>query len=687
MPRSCVGSVRWFTGSRRRWWPALTLIATAAFAGPRDPSFTQTDLIVATEGGSKIFVEATLPGGLKGFFVVDTGAEFSVVSNDIAEQLHLTTRPSPFPVAGLSGTVDVRVARLDSVAVGDFEVTDLKVGVGVPGVPTSIRFMPVAGILGNDVWSQFAVEIDYRGSTLTLHKPGTYRSPAGAAPMWFDGAFVTTPVQITTHGYTTQVVLAVDTGHTDLMFLGSSGNVFKQGFTEGVEPVYGIRATSRLPAWSYLQTTRRIEVDRLKMGGFVISDPPQARWLNPRQAVPADVSSTGFVGHAVLEGHRVLFNFADRTFSMRRARGGQRVVLGQRELLDADIAEHGDAPERGLYRGRLALGLEDLAEGRRWLRAFVNAPHGPPSEREPAVRHPERLEAQGYLAHIHRMEGEFTAAGEVLAEFSADDLVQWGELVAQVNALVLEGKIPKAEQLATQAVEVREDAPAAWIALSDALLAAEKPEEAADALRHASTLDPNPSSHLLRRSRVALALGDHFGALALLRELVDLYPGEGKYLWFYASMMRSTDTETFRADMASAIHRLHPKDHPLDFLVAAQRALGEDATALGLMHQGVEEDCKPLPTPELRDNCVAWYYTLAGHDLDQALDRITRALDTAGQRSDFLDTKAMVHYARREFDLAERSSVVAARMNPDDPYLLWQADRHRLFAQSPTESP
>ena len=94
-----------------------------------------------------------------------------------------------------------------------------------------------------------------------------------------------------------------------------------------------------------------------------------------------------------------------------------------------------------------------------------------------------------------------------------------------------------------------------------------------------------------------------------------------------------------------------------------------------LYHHGLEEHCASMPSGPTADNCLAWYDALAGRHLDAALERITRSLESEGERSDFLDTAAMVHLARGEVDEALVMARRAARMSPDDVYMLWQAER------------
>ncbi len=196
----------------------------------------------------------------------------------------------------------------------------------------------------------------------------------------------------------------------------------------------------------------------------------------------------------------------------------------------------------------------------------------------------------------------------------------------------------------------------------------------------AARLDGNPDAHLVRRARASIAAGDTYAALTHLRALLEIDPSDGSHLWFYAQLAADEHADTFLADMASAIERLHPSDRPLDFMVGSLAAVGDERAALTTMRQGIRRDCSRVPPGPQVDNCVAWYQVLAGHALDDALIRIQRALDTTGDRPDFLDTKAMVHLARGELTQARDAARAAARVLPQDPYVLWQAQRIAAIA-------
>ena len=632
----------------------------------------------------RIYVQAILPDGEPALFLVDTGAAISAISEDTAERLGLDVLREYSWLEGLSGRTPFHRAVVPSMKLGEATLTDVEVAVGVNGVPTSAGWMPLDGILGNNVWSQFVVEIDYPADTLVLHRPGTFKMPRKAAPMYFDGSRVLTGITIVTETdppRSGEMIIQLDTGASELLLSGSNALPFEGGaavWSEGVEPVFGIGAADIMPTSTFFRRTRRFPVDQVGLGGRTVDVDFDARWLNYEQGPfvgPSDLP--GLAGHELMEDYVAIFDYRGGEFALKKSRRKARAVDGHLVLLEQDMARYGDDPTRYLFRAKMKAALEEYEEADALLERFL-------------AQHPDADdagEARVLLAAVRRHEGDLDGAWKALGPMTPADMVDQGEIVATVNGLLLEGRAEDALTLAESAIEEYgpeaqgddwEPAAEAYAhaARADALLSLRRYDEANDSLLEAAKLLENPDAQLLRRARVALASGDRYGAMADMRRLLQLYPSNGQYLWFYATLIRDeADEATFRLDMADAMARLHKRDRPLDYMVHAHHLLGEQDRAVELMREGLERDCDEIEEEPSRDNCYAWYYAMAGVHLDDALKRIDGALAAEGDRSDFLDTRAMVHLARGEYVDAQRYSLAAARMAPDEIYMLWQAER------------
>jgi hypothetical protein len=122
-------------------------------------------------------------------FVIDTGAQGSVVTAGLARKLRLPRIGPPELIGGAGCTARARVARIDSWNVGGLTlqpqyVTDLRIPLfGGRGQPD--------GLLGSDVWSRFgAMRLDFARGTVSVpgpERPGPARkitiSRPSAAPV------------------------------------------------------------------------------------------------------------------------------------------------------------------------------------------------------------------------------------------------------------------------------------------------------------------------------------------------------------------------------------------------------------------------------------------------------------------------------------------------------------------------
>jgi len=662
--------------------PAVAGLPAHELPAPTGPDHQVVDLIKPSEGFPRIYVEATLPDGEPGLFLVDTGADISVLAESTAERLGLRIDRSWGMLSGLSGSTPMHRAVIDELVLGDVTVEEVEVAVGVPGVSDEVGFLPLDGLLGNNVWGRFALELDYPAAQMVLHAPGTLDVPdRKVAPLQFDGRHVFTRAVVTTEdrpATSAQMVVQVDTGASGLTLCSATGLPFAEHTTEGLETLRGIGASETLPPFRFLETTRRVELAHVELGGRKVSpEGASARWVDfdDLRRPTCRAGMRALLGQEYLEDYQVVFDYPGGRFALLRSRGKERTVNGHQVLLDRDRAEHGDDPSRGLVRAKYLLGIEEDDAAIERLQTFVDEDQAP----SPAAA----AEARVLLAQLHRFQGDLDAAWQVIGDLTAGELVDQEQIVASVNGLLFEDRPDDALALARRAVDQRPGEGDAWVALADAQLAHDEHELAREALLEAARLEQYPDAHLLRRARVALASGDRYGSMAHIRRLLQLYPFGGHLLWFYALLLDGeADRDTFRADLDEAMGRLHPHNKPFDFLVAAHRILGDDQEMERYYELGQEAHCEPMPTGPSSDNCRAWYDALAGWHLDAALERIERSLEAEGDRSDFLDTAAMVHLARGDVGEALAAARQAARMSPDDVYMLWQAERIADIAAS-----
>ena len=660
---------------------AIAIMATLTgcihrpLAVPTPTDTAQLDLFRSHPNAAKIYIQAFMSDGRPALFMVDTGAGVTAISNELAERLGVEATPTSGTLQGLSGEVPFVSGRLSTLSLGGVEFTDVEVAVGVAGIPSHAGWMKIDGILGNNVWGELVVVIDYPEDRLTVGRVGTIPLPESAVPMTFTGnhLIVDATLNVANESDSEQypIEIELDTGARQIILSGSTGNGMERFATTGDEPIYGIGASEAVPASAFYRTTRRVPVESVEVAGITVEQPGFATWVNYEphgRFGPTDMR--GLLGHNIVSQHTLFIDYPNEQFALVASAGEGRQLNGHQLLLDQELDVHGSPSDRGLYRAQLLLGAGDSAGALDSLNDYLRRHDSP--------------EATALKSRLLRFNGEIDAAATEISRLTPLSLVEHGEIVGAINLHVLNDSIDSAVALADTAISVAPDSPFSYIAASDAAYHVGNYNESREYLLLASQLAQNPDSELMRRSRLAMVEGDQLGSASYLRRRLSLYPSDGFALWAYSISIGDSQIDTFRLDMSQALSRLHPGMLPLDFMSAVYREIGEFELSNAAMLEGVTRDCEDITIEPERRNCTAWYASMGEGDLDEALREVDLALAEDPHRSDFLDTKAVVHLRRGEFEQAYQASRSAALLAPDSIYNLWQLSRiEQLCEQQP----
>ncbi|MBC8454634.1 MAG: retropepsin-like domain-containing protein, partial [Deltaproteobacteria bacterium] len=240
--------------------------------------------------GDKVFIEGRLSDGKRRLFLVDTGSALTVLSREAALALDLTLEPQPGQLVGLEGRTSWTASTLPSLRLGPFSVHDLRVAVGVLGVPTHVGIVPIGGIIGNDVLGRFETIIDYPANQMELGRPGTSPVPENAVALFFNGEHGLVQSTLTARdasGFTVEqpALLEIDTGARSILLMGGTTTNLGQVSSEGTEPLTGIGAPVGQTLASLNRPTRRVPIVQYKVGGKTIELPTTATWIDWNQPV------------------------------------------------------------------------------------------------------------------------------------------------------------------------------------------------------------------------------------------------------------------------------------------------------------------------------------------------------------------------------------------------------------------
>ena len=207
----------------------LAALLLASCLPARVTTGSSTSISIPIEVSNNLPLARISVNGLEpAWFIVDTGAEASVIDTEWAEKLGLGTGEE-VEVSAAGGTVDAYVVpgatlTLDGATPGGAELRDVTlVAVPLAGLAASLG-RPLGGVLGSELFAQYVVEFDYAEGALRLHKPETYRyEGAGEVlPLLIedDTPFVRTIIE-RADGQLTEAELLLDTGNSGVLALNT----------------------------------------------------------------------------------------------------------------------------------------------------------------------------------------------------------------------------------------------------------------------------------------------------------------------------------------------------------------------------------------------------------------------------------------------------------------------------------
>jgi len=272
----------------------------------------------ATIRHHQMWVEATVNGLGPYAFVVDTGAEVSILDEPVAEALGLRTG-GRFQVGGAgeglmnaTEAFDVRVGFGGFVSRGvDLQVMNLRLLQS--GVDEEDRF---EGVIGLDVLRGYVLDMDYPARRLRLHLERPALEPRAEWAKVWNGSYLRVDASIQVKGLDPLAGrFAIDTG-------AAFGVIVSRPFAArtGLEIQarrYPKRDVGRGVGGDLRHRATRME--RLTLGGFAVE---QVRLAVPgdQSGVLAEQNFDGLIGGEVWERFRLLIDLAEPALALVEAR-------------------------------------------------------------------------------------------------------------------------------------------------------------------------------------------------------------------------------------------------------------------------------------------------------------------------------------------------------------------------------
>ena len=603
----------------------------------------------SSENGTRLFVEVDL--GIPGphYFMIDTGASVSAIRTDIVQEMELDITNKNGYLMGISGRAPWLETTIPEIQIAGIELENVDFAVGVNGIPTQTGIVPIAGVLGSNIFKDFVVDIDYGQESLRLHKSLTL--PESAQTIQFNGQHILANTELWYSDNGIQTVLSnIDTGSSGLLLNAKDVPQLVDAATKSKSAVMGVGANSG-PQTNHVLQTMQAPIYKVKLGGLVqegeydsIIIPPQ-----PNQQF------FSLVGYSILEGNRLLIDYQNQKLSLQPSSKDIKPRNMHQHYLDSLLWSGRDVNPLEIINLHFVLDQKDVALKK--LKRLVKRDDNPIYKIA--------------LADYYIKQGEVGYASYILEELPPEILLaqnRWGSLLL---SYAYKGDLDKAEKLSLEMAEQYPENIENWLILADIQMMFGEWDDAQYTLAQLRKLT-YPGAFLTRQALVAEKQENHTAAIAYLRSELRQNPLGSSSLLFIAQLAGS---ETYRPIIEQSILEFDSlKDSPrgsLDFLAAAYWELGEQDKALALAQQGKVRDCQDQDK-DMQQNCTSWYDALVHQDLNKNIIAMNRIVKENPGRSDYIDTLSVLYRANGENEEAYKLAKRAVILSGADPYMMWQ---------------
>jgi predicted aspartyl protease len=235
----------------------------------------------------QIEVQVSVNGRPPVWFIVDTGAEFSILSRALADELHVTSHAclALRPLRPLCG--EVMILPLENFKKQGREIV---------------------GLIGYDFFKQHVVTIDYQTHTLIVDD----RPPKDAqeVPISFSGRLAVVPVTFDIGGRTLQANVIIDTGASESLILR-----YPFAKANGLEEV-ARNAYSHLNIEGRSLRFLRLHAERVTFAGSEF-DEVELKMYGDSSGAGGFTNTDGLLGNAILSRFRVTIDYSRRKIFLR----------------------------------------------------------------------------------------------------------------------------------------------------------------------------------------------------------------------------------------------------------------------------------------------------------------------------------------------------------------------------------
>jgi predicted aspartyl protease len=262
-----------------------------------------------------IYVRGSVNGKDPTWFLIDTGADFSVIETSHAAKIGLETKGAIEARGSGEGSVDAGIVESARLQLGELNLL-LEAMFTAPFTPIWLREgRAIEGIVGYNVLGHFVVEFDYAGRTLRLHDPRHFTPPsdADAVPITFDGNVPAIVVAVSLpDGRRVEPRLILDTGARGAVTL-SRPFIEKHGIREAAGPM--VRGPLGLGVGG-ASTSDIGRIAEIQLGPHVVKSPVTSFSLD-RKGAGGSPDVDGIIGGEILRRFTVWVDYPGKRVLLR----------------------------------------------------------------------------------------------------------------------------------------------------------------------------------------------------------------------------------------------------------------------------------------------------------------------------------------------------------------------------------
>jgi len=258
--------------------------------------------------GNLILVQARLNDSGPLWFILDTGAESSVIDSQLAKTLGLKALGHTVGT-GSAGTATATIFKGTSLKLQSLEATNLT----VYGLPIDFLSAPLGrkinGVIGNDILRQLVFELDYAAEVINFYEPESYQysGTGNVIPITFAGEYPFVRARVTLDGRPgIEGTFEIDSGSTGAI-------TFNTPFVDRNRLLHSLSKStqSRLGGVGGSAAAFSGRLKSMSMGSFQLEN-LVARFSRARRGDDASAKYDGLIGGDILRRFKVVFDYSRR---------------------------------------------------------------------------------------------------------------------------------------------------------------------------------------------------------------------------------------------------------------------------------------------------------------------------------------------------------------------------------------